>query len=294
MPWARGVTWGFAILTCAVLPCMANARARAEQHALETALSRTNAIAVVLDQRDGSLLAAVREAEAARTVSAPGSTLKPFFLTAALREGRVRPETRVACRGDLRIAGRDVRCTHPREETVFDAERALAYSCNTWFANLGRRFAPDEAAGVLRSYGFGSRTGLVRDESAGMVRTPDSEAGTQLLVLGLEDVSVTPLQLAWAYARLGREIDATPAVRRGLEQSVAYGMAHAAQTPGMTIAGKTGTASDAGQTWTHGWFAGIVTRGTARVVVVIFVPQGNGADAASLAHRFFLAWGRSA
>ena len=265
----------------------------AAQRALDNALSGTSAVGVVLDGRDGRLAAAVREPDAGRVATAPGSTLKPLFLMAALREGRVRPETTVVCHGDLRIAGRDVACTHPREQNAFDAERALAYSCNTWFANLARRFSPEEAAEVLRAAGFGSRTGLVRGESAGMLREPANEAEVELLVLGLADVTVTPLQLARAYFRLAREFDAEPVVRRALEGSVAYGMAHNAATAGMTIAGKTGTARDEGESWTHGWFAGIASRGTEQGVVVVYVPRGNGADAAALAHRFFVAWGRT-
>lgn len=263
-----------------------------EQRALDAALAETQAVAVVLDGGDGRVVAAVRMAEAARGAHAPGSTLKPFFLAAALRQGRVRAETTVACHGDLRIAGREVACTHPREENVLDAKRALAYSCNAWFAALARRFTPQEAAGVLRAYGFGSRTELVREESAGVVREPGSVAGVQLMVLGLEDVAVTPLQLARAYWRLAGQMDGVPVVQGGLEESVAYGMAHAAATAGIAMAGKTGTASDPGEAWTQGWFAGIASRGQARVVVVVYVPRGNGADAAALARRFLVLWGK--
>jgi len=265
----------------------------AVQRALSTALSGTKAIGLVLDGGDGHVVAAVRESDAGRVTGAPGSTLKPLFLMAALREGRVRAETTVVCNGNLRIAGRDVACTHPRERNVFDAERALAYSCNTWFANLARGFSAQQAVEVLRGSGFGSRTGLAGGESAGELQVPRNNAEVQLLVLGLSDIRVTPVQLARAYVRLGRDFDAEPVVRRGLEGSVAYGMAHNAATAGTTIAGKTGTASDAGEAWTHGWFAGIASRGTERVVVVIYVPRGNGADAAGLAHRFFASWGRT-
>jgi cell division protein FtsI/penicillin-binding protein 2 len=283
-----------AVLCSGVLPAGAAGVPGATQRALDSALTGTGAVAVVLDGGDGRLIAVERADEAGRRASAPGSTLKPFFLAAALRQGRVRAETTVVCRGDLRIAGRDLACTHPREENVLNAERALAYSCNTWFANLATRFAPQQAAEVLRAYGFGSRTGIVADESAGVVRTPANEPELQLLVLGLENVEVTPAQLAHAYFQLGREFDQVPVVRRGLEDSIVYGMAHNAATPGMTIAGKTGTAGNAGEAWTHGWFAGIASRGAKRVVVVIYVPRGNGADAAGLAHRFFEAWDRTA
>ncbi len=282
------------ILNCIALPWSANASTTAQQRALNAALSGTNAVGVVLDGRQGRVIAVVRAAQVAQTASAPGSTLKPFFLTAALRQGRVSAQATVLCHGDLRIAGRDLACTHPREDNVLDSERALAYSCNTWFANLAQRFTPNEAAGVLRGYGFGGRTGLLREEAMGDVRTPRDETEVQLQVLGLRDVAITPLQLAQAYARLASELDAVPVVRRGLEGSVAYGMAHGAATSGMTIAGKTGTASDPGEAWTHGWFAGFATRRGERVVVVIYVPHGNGADAALLAHRFFVSWGRPA
>lgn len=286
--WAAGL----AMFCCGVLPAGADGAGTA-QRALDAALKGTGAVAVVLKGSDGRLIAAERREEAGRQASAPGSTLKPLFLVVALRQGSVQAETTVVCHGNLRIAGRDLACTHPRDQNILDAERALAYSCNTWFANLATRFTPEQAMDLLRADGFGNRTGLFEGESAGVVRRPGDEAGVQLLVLGLDDVEVTPAQLALAYFRLGQQFDAVPVVRRGLVGSVAYGMAHNAATAGLTIAGKTGTASDLGQSWTHGWFAGIATRGTERVVVVIYVPRGNGADAALLAHRFFAVWGRA-
>lgn len=260
------------------------------QLALDAALRDTGAVAVVLDGDDGRMIAATRAQQAAQLASTPGSTLKPLFLAAALRQGKVRAETTVVCHGNLRIAGRDLACTHPRTENMLNAERALAYSCNTWFANLATRFTPEQAVEVLRAAGFGSRTELFADDSTGTLREPRGLAEMQLLVLGLTDVQVTPAQLARAYFRLAQSFDPAPVVRKGLEGSIAYGMAHNAATPGMTIAGKTGTASDEGQPWTHGWFAGIAAHHAGRIVLVIYVPRGNGADAALLAHRFFARW----
>jgi cell division protein FtsI/penicillin-binding protein 2 len=291
---AMRVGWAAAFLMiCCALRAGAQGSA-STQRALEQALSATDAVGVVLDGQNGRLIATKRRKEAGRLASAPGSTLKPLFLAVALRQGRARADTTVVCHGNLRIAGRDLACTHPRDESILDAERALAYSCNAWFASLATRFSPEQAAAALRQYGFGSRTGFFAEEAAGAVRTPGSEAELQLMVLGLEGAEVTPAQLARAYFRLGRGFDAVPAVRRGLEGSVAYGMAHNAATAGLTIAGKTGTASDAGQAWTHGWFAGIAVHGGERVVVVIYVPHGSGADAALMAHRFFVLWEQAA
>jgi cell division protein FtsI/penicillin-binding protein 2 len=73
-----------------------------------------------------------------------------------------------------------------------------------------------------------------------------------------------------------------------LRGSVQFGMAHNAAVDGMEVYGKTGTAADPGGSKTHGWFAGItVLEGHPRVLVV-YLPNASGADAAALARRFFL------
>lgn len=285
--------WIVAFALVYFLPVLTTAQSETAQAVLHMALGRTNAAAVLLDGKDGHLLAVMRPHEAGGAASTPGSTLKPLFLAEALRAGVIRASSVVSCRRNLRIAGRNLACTHPLDENAFDAERALAYSCNSYFANLAKRLSPEQEVNVLRSYGFGSRTGLFSPESPGSVIRPESEDSLQLAVLGLETMSVTPAQLARAYFLLAQRIHETPAVQRGLEESVAYGMAHNAFTSGLAIAGKTGTASDPGQPWTHGWFAGIVSRGQRSMIVVIYAPRGNGADAAQLAHRFFVEWQRA-
>jgi len=216
--------------------------------------------------------------------------MKPFFLEAALERGLIREDTILYCRRDLRIAGHDLACTHPAALTAFRADEAIAYSCNSYFALLASRFAPNETADVLRSYGFGSRPHLFAGESSGDVDVPRDEANRALQVLGVADISATPAQLAEAYWLLERRAPLAPAVSRGLRESVTYGMAHSAATDGVALFGKTGTASDPGEPWTHGWFAGIASCDGRSIVLVILVPHGNGGDAALLAHRFLSAW----
>ena len=94
------------------------------------------------------------------------------------------------------------------------------------------------------------------------------------------------IELAHAYRDLLQRAPLTGPVLRGLEGSVNYGMANPAVTSGVTILGKTGTASDAGEPWTHGWFAGAIP---GRFVVVVYVPHGDGGTAARLAQTFFQA-----
>jgi stage II sporulation protein D len=248
------------------------------QAALTSALRGTPAVGLVVDVKTGRHVAVVK---ATGERHAPGSILKPLFLAAALEQHEVLPETTVFCRRNLHISDGtrnwNLACTHPQRDVAFAAKEALAYSCNRYFAELADRIPPAQAAAILAHYGL-AQTPI-----------PQSREQKELLVLGVAGITVSPAQMAVAYRKLALELDQAPAVREGLRDSVSYGMAHNAAVPGMEIAGKTGTVSDATQGRSHGWFAGTGYLGHEEVVIVIYLPLGNGADAARLAHDFFLA-----
>ncbi len=262
-------------------PLRAQVPSEDAQRALDHAVRETPSVALVLDARTGRILAAARLNESVQ--SAPGSVLKPLYLMHALQRDLIYPQTTVICRRTLRIAGRNVDCTHPRSETVFDAEKALAYSCNSYFSEMAKRFTPKDTVDALGDYGV---------PGSAIQRTPANTLQMQLLILGLDGVSVAPMQLAQAYRKLANQFGnlppdaSTQAVARGLVDSVAYGMAHDAYVNGLSVAGKTGTASNPGQPWTHGWFAGFAPAESPKVVVVVYLPRGNGADAAHVAQIF--------
>jgi cell division protein FtsI/penicillin-binding protein 2 len=274
---------------CLVPPSLA--AQTTEQTALSAALQSTPAVGVVLDVKSGRLVAVVKADEAEKRRSAPGSTLKPLFLAAALQQRDVLPETTVFCRRSLHISEGsrewNLACTHPQSDVAFSAKEALAYSCNSYFAKLADRISPQQTATILESYGLA--------QAPYLLSVAKSQEEKELLVLGVAGITVSPEQMAVAYRRLAIQLDdagslsTLEVVRDGLKDSVSYGMAHNAFVPGMDIAGKTGTATDAGQAWSHGWFAGTGYLGNREHVVVIYLPHGNGADAARLAQHFFLA-----
>lgn len=248
----------------------------APQAALTGALRGTGAIGMVMQLTTGQPLATVGN-PAVR--SAPGSILKPLFLAAALQQGDLLPGTSVFCRRNLTISDGvqqwNLPCTHPQTQHAFSAREALAYSCNRYFAELADRIPPAQAANILRQYGLLPPT------------TPLSREQKELLVLGVANIEVSPLEMAIAYRRLAPQLNAATAVREGLRDSVTYGMAHHAAVPSTEIMGKTGTAGNRGRS--HGWFVGIAPMYGEQVIVVIYLPRGNGSDAAGLARRFFLA-----
>jgi cell division protein FtsI/penicillin-binding protein 2 len=243
---------------------------------------------VALDIASGRLLAAQRLKDAARTLAAPGSTLKPLVLYSLVSVGRWNPASRVACNRQLVVAGHRLACAHPLAPP-FNARDALTWSCNTYFAAVARTLRPDELGLLLRPTGLLGATALETNEAVAEFREPDSADAEQLTLLGVEGVRVTPLELATAYRWLAMEMvahpdsDATQVVREGLEDSASFGMAGQANLGGVAVMGKTGTAEGVQSSRTHGWFVGLAPAEKPKVVIVVYLPAGRGADAAHVA-----------
>jgi cell division protein FtsI/penicillin-binding protein 2 len=263
--------------------------APAWQSAVERAARKApEARVVVLDIASGRLLAGHRLQDAAQTLAAPGSTLKPLVLYGLVSAGRWNPASRVACNRQLVVAGHRLACTHPLAPP-FDAREALTWSCNTYFAAVAQTLNPGELGLLLRPTGLLGMTGLASNEATAEYREPDSVDAEQLTLLGVEGVRVTPLELAAAYRWLAMEMaahpdsDAAKVVRAGLEDSASFGIAGQASLGGVAVMGKTGTAEGVASSRSHGWFAGLAPAQKPKVVIVVYLPAGRGADAAHVA-----------
>jgi cell division protein FtsI/penicillin-binding protein 2 len=258
---------------------------RAVAHA---AAEAPDARVLVVEIGSGRLLASTHLAEAGRTLATPGSTLKPLILYFALSTGRWDAERRVACSRSLHIGSHQLNCSHPAAEPM-DAEQALTWSCNSYFAELAGTLGPEELRRALEARGLLAATGLAPQESVAAFRQPRSRQEVQLAALGVEGVRVTLPELAEAYRSLAIELAAhaetaaARTVRAGLADSASFGMAGAAALGGVPIAGKTGTASAESGGASHGWFVGLTPAESPQVVVAVYLPVGHGSDAAQLA-----------
>jgi len=259
--------------------------ADAVAHAAKTA---PQARIVVLDIAGGHVLAASHLADAARTLAAPGSTLKPLALYGLVSARRWDPGRRIACDRKLYIAGRSLVCSHPATGPM-DATEALAWSCNTYFAAVGAGLGRGELRRMLAQTGLLSQTGLAPGEAVAAFHEPQSRDEASLALLGVDGVRVTPLELAAAYRWLALELERQPdsvaaqTVQAGLSDSASFGIAASASLGGVPVAGKTGTANSGPGTPSHGWFVGLVPAQHPSAVVVVYLPAGHGADAARAA-----------
>lgn len=243
---------------------------------------------VVLDIASGRVLAASHLDEAARTLAAPGSTLKPLALYGLVAAGRWDARRRIACDRRLRIGGRSLACSHPAADPM-DAREALAWSCNTYFAAVGAGLKPGELRRLLEASGVLGQTGLAKGEAVAEFREPRNRDEASLAMLGVDGVSVTPLELAVGYRWLAMQLTehkdsaAAQVVQSGMADSASFGIGAAASLGGVSVAGKTGTANVGAGTQSHGWFAGLAPAERPTVVVVVYLPAGHGANAAQVA-----------
>ncbi len=278
---------------------------------------------LIIDPRTGEILAAasrstnstVRTWTGATAPYEPGSTIKPFTVASLLAQGRAALSDSIyAEEGSYRLNGRTITDTHPNGWLTL--RQAFLESSNIVMAKVSSRMEPAEQYRLLRDFGFGVPTGIeYPSESGGRLRKPNdwSKQSQASLAFGYE-ISVTPLQLAMAYAALAnggvlmepllvREIRARDgrifrsaephALRRVVPSSVAAqmrelmaevvekGTGKSASLGSWRVAGKTGTARySAGGHYVSGayiaTFAGFFPADDPQIVFLVKLDRPRG------------------
>jgi cell division protein FtsI (penicillin-binding protein 3) len=255
---------------------------------------------------------------AATDIFEPGSSMKPFIIAAALASGQYRPDSVVdTSPGVLKVGAKVFEDEH--NLGLIDLATVLAKSSNVGAAKIALSLKPEQIWTTLTGLGFGQVTGSdYPGESAGMLSHYSHwrPIGIATMSHGY-GISVTPLQLAHAYATIGaggirrpisfeklsgpvageRVMDAKVAnsLVQLMEQVVtAGGTGKRAAVVGYRVAGKTGTAwkSFAGGYSTDKYmatFAGLVPASHPKLATVIVIdePSGNLFMAADVAAPVF-------
>jgi cell division protein FtsI/penicillin-binding protein 2 len=237
----------------------------------------------------------------------PGSVFKVVTVAGALSEGLVTPQSTFTLPYSLQIADRVVHDAEPRGTETMTVAQILARSSNIGAITLAKLLGKERLLKWIRRFGFGSPTGIdFPGESAGLL--PGYWSGSTIgnVPIG-QGVSVTGIQLASVYAaianggvwmqphlvdhvqgvrppkRVARRI-ISPAVDRELMAMLRgvvsdAGTGAAAEIPGYTVAGKTGTAQmpDPRGGYAAGKyvasFVGLVPASAPRLVVMVQVEE---------------------
>ena len=265
---------------------------------------------------------AARRNRAVTDVYEPGSTMKPLTIATALQAGVVTPNTTIDTNpGYMALKGGYVIHDVPRNNGVLNVTGVITRSSNIGAAKIAEKLTDQQFYKSVHNFGYGNapHSGFP-GESSGVVAAPGSPSwyGTTKTTMSYGyGLSVTPLQIAQAYAALGnggRLIPPTfvkgqrsearqvvsPEVARTvigmMETVVTQGGAKGAAVLGYHVAGKTGTArlnGPRGYVKGHynSLFAGLVpaTHPRFATVIVINDPQGKvyygGLVSAPVFHR---------
>ena len=232
----------------------------------------------------------------------PGSSIKPFVIAAGMETGRYHADTLIeTAPGFMKVGSRTIR-DHDNLGTI-DLSTVLCKSSNVGTVKVALSMRPQEMWTALDALGVGRVSGSgFPGESTGILNgyqhwRPISQA-TMAYGYGL---SVTPLQLAQAYAALGaggvrrpvslRKVDAPPPGERVMPEPVARELVSMlenvvsesctgkrAAVMGYRVAGKTGTAWKAagGGYSTDKYmavFGGVVPASNPRLAAVVIIDE---------------------
>jgi transpeptidase family protein len=252
------------------------------------ALGNHAATVVVMDPKTGRVYSMVNQEWAVREGFKPCSTIKLVTGLAGLNE-------QVIDAGDT---------TKISDSNNVSLTRALAYSKNEYFQQVGGQVGFEKMLSYARQLGLGEKTGInVRNEFAGRIPNLKERPGIARMSSHGDDFQVTALQLATLVSAMSNggklvtpyvvrsrqdEMRFRTKVRRqikldsdawrnmipGMVGAVNYGSGRKAHDPRQTVVGKTGTCIERGG-WV-GLFTSYAPLSNPRLTVVVIA---RGADA---------------
>ncbi len=261
------------------------------------AVAGTAGAVVAMDPRTGRVLAVVNPSRALLRAYQPCSVFKIVVAIAGLSEGVITPETTYSC---------EKGCWMWPGHGPINLRRALAVSCNPYFEWIGERLGYEKVQRYAHLLGLGEPTGInLTGETAGRVPSSVPLAGVGHLSSHAEGIETSAVQLAvllsatinggivfqpqvegaegfvpkerWRLPE-GTRLDGLP---EGFLGAVNEGSAASAFDPDVVVAGKTGSCSRLG------WFASYAPAENPELVLVVFLPRGNGHGASEVAGRIY-------
>jgi peptidoglycan glycosyltransferase len=255
----------------------------------------------------------------------PGSTFKVITTAAALASGKFTPSSQLPAPNQLSLPQtthklqnfQGEQCNGGGDISLADAQRV---SCNTAFGGLGLRLGQSEIRKQANAFGFDHSLSIPMSVARSTYPTNLSRPEVAFSAIGQDSDAVTPLQMAMVAAgvanggvvmqpylvaktlapdlstlstasphEFSRATSPTVAseLTRMMQSVVTSGTGTAAQIPGVSVAGKTGTAENQPGQPTHAWFIGFAPAQNPQVAVAVLIEHGGvgGVTAAPIARQ---------
>jgi penicillin-binding protein A len=243
----------------------------------------------------------------------PGSIFKVVVSAAALASGDYTPDTVVPAPQQLTLPGTSTQlenfggeaCSSSGEQPLIDA---LTVSCNTAYAQLGIDLGEDRVREMAQAFGLDDeRFDVPLTVSGSTIGDIANDAELGVTSIGQQDVAVTPMQAAMIASAVANDgtlmkpflvdsiqapdltvvdqtdpeemsspisADVADQLTRMMTSVVDNGSGRRARISGIEVAGKTGTAENAGPD--HNWFIGFAPADDPQIAVAVFVRNGGG------------------
>lgn len=249
----------------------------------------------------------------------PGSAFKIITGAGILARADAKGASTVDCPGYVTVDGN--RIADNRAHGTVDFIKALAVSCNTYFAMEGVKLGWQGLSDTFKRFGLNQDPDLGIPVRPGTLAVPERRSRSQLAEtsFGQGDTLISPLHMALAGAaianhgvimkpylvkevrradgqvlrvatssvwRTAADSTVTDMIKQGMIAAVKWGTASSAAIPGVEVAGKTGTAETKTvrqpHSLPHAWFVGFAPANQPRVVVAVIVEKsGSGSRVAA-------------
>jgi len=248
----------------------------------------------------------------------PGSTFKLVTGGGMLTSDPTTAYRSIDCRGEITVEGFTLPDIAAHGRTDFD--RAIALSCNTFFARGGLELGPEKLYETAEAFGITKNPweGKIQEVPCrpGTLTPPGKMSKAQIAstAIGQGELLVSPLHMALVAAAVANDgkimrphlldrvqtqdegriitkytpqvwlepIGQTAAriIKRAMVEAVEEGTAVRAAIPGITVAGKTGSAQNPNGE-PHAWFVGFAPVEEPRIAVAVIIENGGAGGSAA-------------
>jgi peptidoglycan glycosyltransferase len=255
----------------------------------------------------------------------PGSTFKVITTAAALSSGDYTPTSQLRAPDQLTLPQTTAKLQNFEGEQCagggsITLAEALRISCNTAYGALGMELGQDAIKKQAEAFGFGRSLSIPIPVSRSVFPSDLAPPNVAFASIGQDSDAVTPLQMAMVAAGIANDgvvmqpylvkrtetqdfatlsttrpkefsqavdSDVAHQLSTMMQAVVASGTGTAAQIPGVTVAGKTGTAENGAGRTTHAWFISVAPAENPQVAIAVIVENGGvgGQVAAPIARQ---------
>ncbi len=134
----------------------------------------------------------------------PGSTFKPFTVSAGLELGNLTGDETYYCGGMLHVGDYDIHCNNRDGHGTQTLRQALENSCNVALMEIGADLGVEEFTRYQELFGFGKQTGIdLPGEQEGVLYTAENMDPTSLATNAFgQNFDVTMTQMAAGFCSL--------------------------------------------------------------------------------------------